>query len=476
MNQKETPLYDSLINHSKKQPVSFHVPGHKNGLIFNDHEHVFNELLKIDVTELSGLDDLHSPEGVILQAERLLADLYQVKKSYFLVNGSTVGNLAMILSSFREGDYVIVQRNSHKSIIHALMLAKVKPIFISPIIDNLRETAGELLEDDIYKTIEQYPNVKGIILTYPNYYGKTFCLKEIIQYAHKKKIPVLVDEAHGAHFIIGEPFPSSSIKLGADIVVQSAHKTLPAMTMGSYLHFNSEILDENKVTNYLSIFQSSSPSYPIMASLDLARSFLGTFHQEDKEYTIQKINDFIKSLKSIHDITVIEDDERDPLKITIQHQHISGFQFQKALENEGIYPEMADPRNVLLVAPLLKVNQTYPFDSVVKKIRAAVENIVKIEWPIPNFFSSIEENRVSALKYTYKDLEMYKKEFIHIDNAEGKISAESIIPYPPGIPLMMIGEEISMEKIEQMKNLINSGARFHGGKQLSEKQIEVYIF
>src|SRR5690606_26013633 len=213
-------------------------------------------------------------EGGIFQAELLLANLYKVKRSFFLINGSTVGNLAMILSSFREGDCVSVQKNSHKSIMNGLILAGVKPIFISPEYDEDMQTAGGILVDDIINALEQFQNIKGIILTYPNYYGKTYNLKQIIQIAHKKQIPVLIDNAHAPHYILGVPFPHSQVSLVADIVVYSAHNILPAMTIGLFLHFNSELLNIDRLISFLQILLSSSPTYPFLASLDLARSYL----------------------------------------------------------------------------------------------------------------------------------------------------------------------------------------------------------
>jgi arginine/lysine/ornithine decarboxylase len=321
MDQKWTPLYDALMRHKEQKPVSFHVPGHKNGQIFNEKARlVFESILTIDMTEISGLDDLHSPDGPILEAEQLLAELYQVKSSYFLVNGSTVGNLAMILATCEKSDVVLVQRNCHKSVLHGLMLAEVEPVFIAPEIDEEWGLAGGVRLKDLQEALQAYPQTKAIILTHPTYHGQSNELTEIVSIAHKKNIPVLVDEAHGAHFILGSPFPESAIKAGADVVVHSAHKTLPAMTMGSYLHVNSELINENRVAFYLQMLQSSSPSYPIMASLDLARAYLASFSAENKEILLKKISSFRDELKQIKDIDVMEgtNDRLDPLKITIR--------------------------------------------------------------------------------------------------------------------------------------------------------------
>jgi len=242
MKQDETPLYSALSKHKNQNPISFHVPGHKNGALFPEiASKDFDHILKLDVTELTGLDDLHDAEGVIAQAEELTADLYGVLHSSFLINGSTVGNIAMILGTCSKGDRVLVQRNSHKSIINGLQLAEVQPIFISPEYDDLIKVPTGVSFHSVKKGIEEYPDTKAIIVTYPNYYGHAIELRSILELAHERNIPVLVDEAHGAHFIL-EGFPESAVTLGADIVIHSAHKTLPAMTMGSFLHFNSRII------------------------------------------------------------------------------------------------------------------------------------------------------------------------------------------------------------------------------------------
>ncbi|MEC2855836.1 aminotransferase class I/II-fold pyridoxal phosphate-dependent enzyme, partial [Bacillus cereus] len=222
------------------------------------------------------------------------------------INGSTVGNLAMILSCCGEHDIVLVQRNCHKSIINALKLAGANPIFLDPWIDEAYNVPVGVRNEIIKKAIEKYPNAKALILTHPNYYGMGMDLEASIAFAHAHKIPVLVDEAHGAHLCLGEPFPKSALTYGADIVVHSAHKTLPAMTMGSYLHINSHLVDEEKVTTYLSMLQSSSPSYPIMASLDIARFTMARIKEEGHSEIVEFLRRFKEQLRSIPQIAILE--------------------------------------------------------------------------------------------------------------------------------------------------------------------------
>ena len=474
MHQFETPLFDQLILHNGKKPISLHVPGHKYGKLFMEQKQsYFREILKLDVTELSGLDDLHSPEGVIRDAEDLLSQLYGTQSSYFLVNGSTVGNLAMIMATLNENDVVLVQRNCHKSVLNAIQLTQAKAVFLDPIFHHNWGVAGGVTVQLVNEALELYPNVKAMIFTYPNYYGMVNELEEIIELAHTRQIPVLVDEAHGAHFISGGRFPKSAIQLGADMVVQSAHKTLPAMTMGSYLHFNSKLIQVQSVENYLRILQSSSPSYPIMASLDLARSYLGTYSSEDHSFLFERIQHFKGKLKELKGIQVLDyDGEGDLLKVTLQTRNaLNGFQMQEAFEKEGIFTELADPANVLLVLPFLKKDMEFPFERVIEGMEYALKdvNCEHIRMREVHYTPGI-----STLALTEEEMNRSRTRKVFLKDSIGEIAAEKIIAYPPGIPLLFPGERIGSSTIDQIRDLVQMGAKFQGSKEIYDEQI--YIF
>ncbi|MGG0657219.1 aminotransferase class I/II-fold pyridoxal phosphate-dependent enzyme [Rummeliibacillus pycnus] len=478
MNQLQTPLFDALEHFYTQSKVSYHVPGHKNGQVFLEKgKQIYQSLLSIDATELTGLDDLHAPEGPIREAELLLAELYGVKKSYFLVNGSTVGNLAMILASCGEGDTVLVQRNCHKSILHGLMLTNATPVFLAPNFHEGWGVAGGVNSDVISEALDLYPDTKAIILTLPNYYGLSEDLTEAIALVHDKNIPVLVDEAHGAHFTLGNPFPKSSIDMGADVVVHSAHKTLPAMTMGSYLHVNSSLVDMNQVEYYLQMLQSSSPSYPIMGSLDLARSYLSLYSHDDQDFIIKEVEHFKICLSSIPEIEVLEPPVGlwiDPLKVTIRSKcGLSGYELQSLLEEKGIYTELADPQNVLLVLPLLKKGESYPFDRTATLIELAVKNQCGKQENQSNE-NWVETEKITTLSLPYSKMKKAKVTQVPFSEGVGKISGEMVIPYPPGIPLIMTGEKITVEKVATLKRLLSLHSRFHGGTVLSVEKLVVY--
>lgn len=476
--QTNTPLYTRLSKFQQKKNISFHVPGHKNGLLLSQ-QGWSRDILNYDVTELTDLDDLHAPTDVILHAEELLAELYGTKKSYFLINGSTVGNLAMILGTICEGQQVFVQRNSHKSIMNAIKLSKAKPILLNPEYDLEWEVSGTVSIAMLEKAIELYPSTKVLILTSPNYYGMVGELAKMIQLAHDNGIIVLVDEAHGAHFIGSNYFPISAVEAGADVVVQSAHKTLPALTMGSYLHFNSNLIEVGKIENYLSILQSSSPSYPIMASLDIARSYIGTFNKDDEEYLKTQIFNFRRELSKIKQIKVLDYTKGigDPLKITIQSAcSLSGFSLQKMLETEGIYTELADAKNILFIFPLLKSGVDYPIEKAIKGIKKAFETLPDDNDILEDKGLSINiDTNIVELKLSVKEQSNRGKQYVLFDQAVHCISAETVIPYPPGIPLLMPGEEITVNHIKQLKKMVQVGTKFQGDSSIYKGMLAIYL-
>lgn len=472
MRQKCTPLLSALENYNNKSTVSFHVPGHKGGQNFDkDNSEYFKEILKIDQTEVSGLDDLHDPEGCIKEAEDLLAEAYGVDKSFFLVNGSTVGNLAMIMATCSEGDRVLVQRNCHKSIINGLSLRGVKPIFLPAIIDNKMQICLGIDIEKAFQIMNRY-TYTAVILSNPNYYGHTMDISKIVNTAHEIGIPVLVDEAHGAHLMVSNNFPMSALEYGADIVVQSAHKTLPAMTMGSYLHIKGNLVSAEEVAYYLQMLQSSSPSYPIMASLDVARKYIATMTTDYIEEVLSQIEWFKQELNKIDKLSVIYPEnniQTDPLKVTIALEGLSGYKFQRVLEEVGIYSELADPFHVLLVMPL---GLQHNLENIIEKIKRQCSMIhVK-----QNKKNNIEfPTMISEFPYNYKELKIMKKVLVSFKEAVGKVAAENVIPYPPGIPIVIDGERITEKMLQYIDMLVENKSNFQHGKNINNKQICIYL-
>ncbi|EGA88174.1 hypothetical protein GPDM_16396 [Planococcus donghaensis MPA1U2] len=466
------PIVDALIQFQKKQPISFHVPGHKHGILSGLPKEI-HPALSYDLTELTGLDDLHYPEGAIQEAQLLLAEAYGAKESFLLVNGSTVGNLAMIHAACKEGDVVIVQRNSHKSIFHALELAHVRPVYVAPEWDEYSMTAAAVSLKAIKEAIDTYPEAKAVVLTYPNYYGVVSDeLSEIISLCHEKNIAVLVDEAHGAHFQAGAPFPISALELGADVVVQSAHKTLPAMTMGSFLHRGSNRVSGKRIQKYLRMFQSSSPSYLILASLDDARAYLQSYSPPDIRSFNEKRERFLSSLRMIPQLLVVESD--DPLKIMLRVAHHSGYQLKEKLEQVGVEVELADSFQVLLILPLLKQRHAYPFAEIRSRLKEAVAMLEREDRKETTLkVKKIDDVTVPEL--SFEEIDLSDQEWVSYTQIIGRIAAGMLTPYPPGIPLIVAGEKWTTFKVEELMNYLASDAQIQGEHRLASKQLPVLM-
>ncbi|MET3576205.1 aminotransferase class I/II-fold pyridoxal phosphate-dependent enzyme [Bhargavaea ullalensis] len=471
--QSRRPVVEMLRAFATEEPLSFHVPGHKNGELTGLPAGV-RGMLSWDVTELPGLDDLHAPEGVLREAQELLAEAYGAARSFFLVNGSTAGNLAMILSVCRPGDRVIVQRNAHKSVFNGLVLAGARPVYLAPEWDERTLAAGHVPASLVREAVSAYPDARAVILTHPTYYGLVSTeLPRIAEVCRQSGIPLLVDEAHGAHFGIGEPFPVSSLQLGADVVVQSAHKTLPAMTMASFLHIaeGSSVMPET-VAGRLGILQSSSPSYPLMASLDDARHFFATYGPADLESFLARRERFVGELSRIPGLSVAETD--DPLKLLIRPEGVTGTGLQKVLQAVGVYAELADPHQLLLVLPLLKKESPDRFDEAARRSRAAMKNRGPSKFVRRTAAYQPIAGMTAADHPPAEDLDS-PKEWIPFREAGGRISAASLIPYPPGIPLVLPGEEIVPETVTRIGMLLETGVPFQGRHRLKEGFILVLL-
>ncbi|WP_053075136.1 aminotransferase class I/II-fold pyridoxal phosphate-dependent enzyme [Ornithinibacillus californiensis] len=470
MNHQAMPLLQQLVDVKNHKPVSFHVPGHKSGEIFSEvAKPYFKSILPIDLTEITGLDDLHAPQGVIKDAQDLAADYFGAAHTFFLVGGSTAGNLAMILAACKPGDKIIVQRNSHKSIMNGLELSGAKPIFISPEYDSSvhRYTAPSF--QTIQQAICNHPEAKGLVLTYPDYFGNTYDIKQIIDFSHQHQIPVLVDEAHGVHFSLGDPLPKSALALGADVVVQSAHKMAPAMTMASLLHIQSDLISKDSIAHYLQLIQSSSPSYPLMASLDVARHYLANLSNEE----LNAISESTTKLKQTFQLgmhwRVLQGD--DPLKITLHVvDGLSGYEVAKHFEKHHVYPELATEKQVLFIHGLHVFQEFSLVEKIVKSINEQYKyksNHATIE------ISKLFKEPIQELAVSYHEMLYLPKKKVQINQAIGLIAAEAIIPYPPGIPIILKGERITDEQTKLIQHLIQQGATIQ--HQDIEQGIQVFL-
>ena len=480
---KRAPIFYSLIKHSKKKAVSFHVPGHKMGKGFNPlGKKVFKEIMNIDMTEITGLDDLHQPEDIILESQKNAARIFRSDHTFYLINGSTSGNLAMILATCKPGDKIIVQRNVHKSVINGLFLAKAEPIYIFPEIITSLEIPGSIQISDLENLLKKHGDIKAVFIMNPNYYGIGIDISEMADLVHKYRIPLLVDEAHGAHFGFHPQFPKSSIDMGADVVVQSTHKTLSAMTMGSMLHVNSNLIDIDRIKLFLAIVQSSSPSYPIMASLELTSNWIENEGKNLWKKQLLAINWLYERTRSLKNICIIEkindNHYKDPLKVIIQSKttKLTGFEIQHLLEEDGIFTELADFNNVLAIISfgnkfkdIARLKKSLiKIDSKLSKLLVANGKVENSPLKMDKYYINNKGSVVTLEKVLYSQ---YKSRPLYA--SIGEISYEMVIPYPPGVPIISYGEEITKEAVDYLIELKNKGVKFQGVKDKSLKYIRV---
>lgn len=445
------PLIDGVLNYVKENNSLFCMPGHKSGNGFYctpEGKELLSNFINCDLTEVDGLDNLHSPEGIIKESGELLSRYYCSKKSYFLINGSTSGNLAMIFAAFNEGDKIIVERNCHRSIFNGIIMRKLKPIYLKNRMYNEYNAPLSLDMDYFYKTIQENKDSKGIIITYPNYYGVCSDLKEIIKIAKKYNMFVCVDSAHGAHFGCNNRLPASAIKLGADAVVTSAHKTLPSLTQTAYLHINNELLKDN-IEFYISLFSSTSPSYLLLCSMDYARFYMENYGKQAYDDLLnvalkykEKINqiNYLHILSSNELKNVIIDETRYVLNVKEEY---SAYDLLDYLRKCKIQAEMSDGNNIILI--FSPFNKEEEFEKLYKALKNY--NFQKLK----NKYIFIKNEELPLSRFLPYEVLNMKKIEIKIDEAEKKVCAENIVPYPPGIPIVMMGEVIDSNIINVIK-------------------------
>ena len=257
-------IFNKLKNYSDSDYYAFHMPGHKRNLDLMDGTSPY----RIDITEIDGFDDLHHAEGILKEAQERAAKVYHADETHFLVNGSTVGILSAILGTTEKGDSILVARNCHKSVYHAIYLNELDPVYLYPKFDTELGLSTEIDAEDVQKALEEHPEIRAVMIVSPTYDGVVSDIGKIAEIVHAAGCPLIVDEAHGAHFGFDPYFPKSANVYGADLVINSLHKTLPALTQTALLHVNGELVNRGRVKRYLDMLQTSSPSYILMASID----------------------------------------------------------------------------------------------------------------------------------------------------------------------------------------------------------------
>ncbi len=473
IDQSRAPLWEALEQHISASKGNFHVPGHKADLSFdNGALDRFAGILPIDRTEIGKLDDLHAATGVIHEAEMLAAAAFGADTTHFLVGGTTAGNLAVILSLCGPGDIILVQRSCHLSVFNGCMLAGATVVPISYELDPTTGMELPLNSETVESLLALYPEAKAVVITSPTYFGVVSPIKTIAELVHAKGIPLVVDEAHGAHFGFHPALPDSAIHAGADVVIQSTHKMLTSLTMSSMLHMSGVLINKESIQRYLRIIQSSSPSYPLMASLDLARRNIVLDGREKIDQVLTWLKQFRNQLHTLSAFReLIPTSSIDPFKLSLAtHGQCTGYELAARLEQRGIYTELADEQKVLLVFSLATSNKEIDF--LLKTLMEFQTELInskvnKTSLPMPPI---IEGELIH-----YAECRTKEQKQLPMKQAVGKRCAVPLVPYPPGIPTVLMGEVIESATVEYLLSCLQSGGKVRGIQQ-SNQQFYVSVF
>lgn len=460
VDHQKLPLLGALKQYGEEDIAAFDVPGHKRGKgvkVLRDY--LGAELMKLDVNSLPLLDNVSNPKGVIAASQSLLADAYQSDAAFFMTNGTTSAIHCMLMSVLSPGDKVLLPRNIHKSALNGLILCGAIPVYLPTEFMNKEGISANVDPQEIEQALINDREIKAVFLLNPTYYGFVTDLKKVIKISHERNVLVLVDEAHGAHFPFHEALPPSAMELGADISCVSLHKTGGALTQASAMLVNSSRVDVMKVQQVINMLQSTSASYLLMGSLDGARQNLVLHGHEQLSHVIALSRYAREELNQIRGIHLIQPhDSKGPFDLTKLGIHVSGlgltgFEVYDLLWKEfNIQLEMADLNNVLAI---ISLGDTL----------GNIERLIEAFRVLSKRFTEIKTRHLSPIrqikpevKLSPRDAYFSTKELVLLEESSGKISGESILAYPPGVPIIAPGELITNEVILTLKQLVKSGA------------------
>ena len=449
MNQNQAPLYEALSSYVKRKVVKLHVPGHQYGRgLPKEMASLLGKSSGFDLSVLEDIDSLSHPQSVIKQAQELAAEVFGAEETLFLVNGSTLGVLAMILSTCSLNDKILISRNMHQSVIAGLTLSGAKPIYLQP--ERLDEEFNLPLNvkpESVERALKDNPDIKAVLIISPTQFGVTADLKKIAEIVHQAGKILLIDEAWGAHFKFHKDLPVAALESGADMVVQSTHKRLPALSQSSMLHLQGQRIDREKVRRTIRFLQTTSPSYILLASLDLVRrqvAFKGKDLWEEAINLAKKTRNSLKQLGfRFLDKSYLNEKgfDLDITNITLGVEN--GFKAWDILNQNSIEPEFATLDHLIFLIGI--GNNEKDIFSLLKAFKkiSPKKNSRKIKYP-----AIIPKISLSPWEASFK-----KTKRIEIKNAPGLIAAETITIYPPGIPLLVPGEIITQEICDYLKEI-----------------------
>jgi len=484
LNQKQLPYVEAVDQYIKEKRIPFHMPGHKQGKGVNKKlKKILGEKAFIyDLTEVDGLDYVNAPSGVIADAEKLAAEAFGAKETFFLINGSTVGNQAAIISVIKEHEKILVARNSHQSTSAGLILSGALPIYAKPTLhkdSGFYPVTGYTEVEDLLK---KHAGIKAVHITSPTHIGFMSDIKKIRKITNDNNIPLIVDEAHGSHFQFHPDLPTSAIALDADIVVQSTHKTIGSFTQTSMLHLvNSKHVSGEELQNILRLLQSSSPNTLFVMSLDAARHQMANEGKQLLTKTIKLaryLRNAINKMESFHcygkevigkeDIVSMDETK---IFINVSKTGYTGYELEKILGRKyKIEIEMSDTNHILC---FITIGDT---QNSVNKLLHALKDIAsrpkkRNSKKYDEIFLTMPS--IPELIMTPREAFFSSKRKILLSSSIGKISGEFIVPFPPDIPIIVPGERITKEILDYVKYLKENDTMLVGPKDTSLESIEI---
>lgn len=481
MNQNDAPLLEAMYRAKERGIIPFDVPGHKKSNNIKELVDFLGErALGFDFNSFKDIDSLNHPEGVIRESQELMADAFGSDHAFFIVNGTSQAIQVMILSVCKPKDKIILPRNIHKSVINSLILCNAIPVYIQPEIDDVYNFATGIGIEKTKKAIKDNPDAKAIFLINPTYYGMCSELEEISEFAHQYGLAVLVDEAHGAHFKFHPDMPNSAMECGADMSAISLHKTGGSLTQASALLLNTRTISKDMVEKTLNLFTTTSASYLLMTSLDIARRHLAVSGEEqlgkvlemvrNAKIEINKIGGYSAYGRELIGKPGIYDIDEFKLGIKVSDLGITGFEVYDKLYNEyNIQVELADTHNILAITGIGDTQEN--IDKLISALKDIKEKLPK------KAELDIEAVPFKNPKVVITPREAFysNKKFVPIEDAVGKIIAESVMIYPPGIPILVPGEEITQDIVKYVQFLKNKHAKLSDMSDTTHEKFLVVI-
>lgn len=469
LDQTQMPLLEAILKYNNKRPAYFCIPGHRyeQGINPQWREIAGDSIFQFDLTETPYTDDLHNAQGVIKAAQELACEIFSAQETHFLVNGTTCGNQAMVISAASQGQKIAIPRNAHKSVLMGLIISGAEPVYMMPEISEQTGLHGGITPETVEKMFREHPDCKSVLIVSPTYHGICSELAAIAKICHAHDAVLLVDEAHGAHCYFSDMLPAGALAQGADMCAQSLHKVTGALTQSSMLHINSCRIDRVRVNQNLHLVQSTSPSYLLMTSLDAARQDLALHGGEMAAHAVQLALDAERRINTLRGIScmnkaVIGQDgifDLDVTRLTVSAAELglTGFELKELLfEEYGCDTELADYKNVLAIVTFANT------ETDVMRLVDALDDIAKRYAGGSRLDREIIMPPIADYAMSPREAYFAQTEEVAWKSAVGRVAAEMIAPYPPGIPVIYPGERMSQEVWDFIDQYRREHGHFHG--------------